>query len=1173
MVYTFTPLSVFISDCNLTAFLDRLPRANGAGHTSGDRKPCLKGTRTAVLKEIYDWEMDDTGTTIYWLKGVAGCGKTAVAQEVAEHSAAKGRLGGSFFCSRDFEDRRNLRLIIPTLASQLAHHHPTTFRPALARAIRSSPDIRHDKLDVQFENLIIGPLKSIETPMTIVIDALDECNDKDPVSQFLSALARHVNQIRNVKFFITGRPEDHIRSGFEIPSLRTKILPLHDIESDVVDSDIELYVKARLAEIAMRKRHSIAGPWPSGKDVIAITKKSSGFFIIASVIIDFIDDPYETPQDQLKLILSMSDSGIYAGKSVIDVRYSQILASSFRDAPEDDSRPFEQFRLVVASIILAFNPLSRASLAKILGMTSQRISTILYRLHAVLIVPDSDVEPIRICHKSFADFLIDHQRCSDARLHITAPSHHLDFCISCLKLMDRTLKRNICELPRYAMNDDIEDLPMRRETYIGAPLMYACEFWANHLRLSNTTCDDSCTETVKFVNRFFKKSVLSWLEVFSIGGNLQVAIYSLHNARGWLTGVSVQILITIVLTLTLSLQQQSSPSTLLKLVDDVERFVLMFFEIITESAMHIYHSALPWTPMLSLTRRRYERQMMREVKLVNGVDTDWNACIRAFPFGGSTTGNAVFSTKGFAVASPGGKFFETASGVATFQMEESVWSVAFSPDDDMLVCGCGNGMITVWDLQTSYLIRSFEGHRRRIRSVAFSPLGEMIVSGGSDHTVRIWDISSDCCKCVLEGHSDEVLAVCWSGKWNRVISGSLDGSVRVWDVSTQECLMILRGHTGAVTSVASSCNSSLIASGSWDRIVQVYDARSGDILQTISANGSVDSVQFSTNGDKLLYTSWGSATIFDLSKKDKVSTINHGGYRSTFSRDGTRVVSTDGNFLKIWTTENGYSNSETVGHHYSKDIKNIAFAPDGRLMTSRCYNYAKAWDTTSGDCLLTFYPDALQPIVFSPNSAFFAYLSNGDSHIQVWDVHTRCQVKVARLDSVDMDNIALSPCGGRLVSLSYSHITLWDLGSGKRLAYLPVESLKESPFVPQITFAVDGTSVFICDDKITHRWYISLAPLSNRRDSNTATFASLPLVFIPTQDELSHQAPSMPRNWCRYEHNNSGWILDEDRKRLLWLPQDRRHSSWGASKCHGKKIAMGTDGGRVYVADFSDALQ
>jgi hypothetical protein len=100
-------------------------------------------------------------TSIYWLKGVAGCGKTAIAQTVADRSAANGRLGGSFFCSRDFDGRSKLNLIFPTLAHQLAHRHPTTFRPALVQAIRSRPDIRDDKLEVQFENIIIPLLNQL----------------------------------------------------------------------------------------------------------------------------------------------------------------------------------------------------------------------------------------------------------------------------------------------------------------------------------------------------------------------------------------------------------------------------------------------------------------------------------------------------------------------------------------------------------------------------------------------------------------------------------------------------------------------------------------------------------------------------------------------------------------------------------------------------------------------------------------------------------------------------------------------------------------------------------------------------------------------------------------------------------------------------------------------------
>jgi WD40 repeat protein len=660
-----------------------------------------------------------------------------------------------------------------------------------------------------------------------------------------------------------------------------------------------------------------------------------------------------------------------------------------------------------------------------------------------------------------------------------------------------------------------------------------------------------------------------------------MAIYSLHNVRSWLVDVSVHILITMILPLTFSLQHQILPSRLLKFVNDFERFVLRFFGVIKESAMHIYHSALPWCPMSSLTRQMYERQMISEVKLVNAIDVHWDACLRTIPLDGEATGRILFSPKGSALAIPsssGVEIFEATTGVATFQIEDCIRSITFSPDDDMLVCGGWDGIIRVWDVQTSYLVRSFEGHGEEICSVAFSPLGDMIVSGSADETVRIWDISSDCCKCVLEGHEDEVFAVCWSGTGDRVISGSWDCSVRVWDVSRQECLMILRGHTREVTSVASSCDSSLIASGSYDRTVQVYGAQSGNVLQTISVDDWVHSVQFSTNDDNVFYTNGRSATIWDLSKKEKVSTIKHGGRWSTFSRDGTRVSSTEGNSLKIWTTESGYSNYEKVSHR-SKEILHVTFVPDGRLMTSRSREDSKVWDTTLGDYLFTCGTHSLQSIVFSPDSAFVAYLPIGDSYMEVWDANTCCLVNVTRSDSdieMDLGDFALSPCGGRLVSRLSSHITLWDLKSGERLAYLDIDF--PIPWRSRITFAVDGTSVFIRnhnDDKITQRWHISLAPLSNRYDSNITEFTSLPLVFIPMQDESPYEVTSVSRQRCRFDDYNQkwDWILDEDGKHLLWLPQDRRCSSRNRCGFHGKKIAIRTNNSRVYVADFSDALQ
>ena len=320
-------------------------------------------------------------------------------------------------------------------------------------------------------------------------------------------------------------------------------MPLHDVESAIVDSDIKLFVKTRLDEIAAGRRQSISGQWPSDRDITTILKKTAGLFIIASVIIRFIDSPYASPQERLTLIVNLPDSTIYEGKSGVDVVYHQILSASFGDADENDPDFLDQLHLVVGSIVLALKPLPRTSLAEILKMTPEKIWHILTHLHSVLIVPESESEPIRILHKSFADFITDQQRCPDGRYLIDALAHNSELGVRCLKLMKMKLKRNICRLPPYVMNDDIKDLPARRERFIGSPLSYACSAWSKHLQLS-PEAGDHASSVIQLVHDFLAQHLLSWLEVLSIEDIYPVAIYSLRNLRSWLINVSISIVTT-----------------------------------------------------------------------------------------------------------------------------------------------------------------------------------------------------------------------------------------------------------------------------------------------------------------------------------------------------------------------------------------------------------------------------------------------------------------------------------------------------------------------------------------------------------------------------------------------------------------------------------------------------
>jgi len=147
-----------------------------AGYQHAGRKGCLKGTRRTVLDEIELWARDFNKSPVYWLNGLAGTGKSTIAQTIAERMFAEGRLGASFFCSRDFEDRSNLHFIFPTIAVQLARKY-TEFRSILVPLVQSDPDIAHESLYNQMEKLIVRPLQKSSISTLIVIDALDECKD------------------------------------------------------------------------------------------------------------------------------------------------------------------------------------------------------------------------------------------------------------------------------------------------------------------------------------------------------------------------------------------------------------------------------------------------------------------------------------------------------------------------------------------------------------------------------------------------------------------------------------------------------------------------------------------------------------------------------------------------------------------------------------------------------------------------------------------------------------------------------------------------------------------------------------------------------------------------------------------------------------------------------------
>jgi len=474
---------------------------------------------------------------VFWLNGLAGTGKSTIAQTFAETSFADGKLGASFFCSRDFEDRSNLQAIFPTLAFQLAYRY-LPFREELVRVLRANPGVERESLCSQMEKIIVGPLEASRIRTLIIIDALDECKDEEPASAILSVLSRYVDEIPNVKFFITGRPEPRIRSGFRLKLLRpiTEVLRLHDVKRSLVDSDIKLFFRTRLADIAKaRSDCNFTQDWPNPSDIDILCEKAAGFFIYASTVVKFVGFKNRTPTGQLDRIVSLPRNTTHEGRSGIDLLYTQVLEQAIDDMDVDVEEIHSHFRTVVGAVLLVLNPLSMTALSDLLQVSD--ISTTLRSLHSLLLVPDSTEDPIRAFHKSFPDFLMDPVRCKDQQFFVEPVVHHAEILLSCLRFMGERLKRNICNLDDYAVLSEVKDLPTCQKVYIGDALEYACRFWPKHL-LRIPISSPHTEEVQKAVERFFKTHLLYWIEVLALMGNLDAGVYAMNDVDQWYTLVS-----------------------------------------------------------------------------------------------------------------------------------------------------------------------------------------------------------------------------------------------------------------------------------------------------------------------------------------------------------------------------------------------------------------------------------------------------------------------------------------------------------------------------------------------------------------------------------------------------------------------------------------------------------
>ncbi|TFK36565.1 hypothetical protein BDQ12DRAFT_714067 [Crucibulum laeve] len=430
-----------------------------ASHTRpGPVAKCYPGTRLEVIANVEKWIKDGGSRPVLWLNGPAGSGKSAISQTIAE--CDEDRICASFFFLRGAGQRSRIQLLIPTLVHQVTLSMPNS-KGIIADILKNEPYIFHQQaLEHQLKKLLINPVReahkkglSEKKKRIIIIDALDECDDKEKMAEFIKAITILCNtpgfQLPFM-LLLTSRVEKHIQQQFNDPKTQSVIhyLSLGDFNAT---KDIKLYLKSQLSTIYACNntimRH-LPQPWPSMDQLEQLSRNAEGSFIIASTLVKFIGNDTSHPHDQLEKALHMADG--------LDPVYYQVITTAF----QGNKIMLDILGKVLVVLALAEEPLSITDIGIMLQIKEYHIVYMLSGLQAILLIPENDDEPVKWFHTSLRDYLCTKDR--SRNLFIDLWQSHAMLAMKCLKVIVEYSTKEKSDI-----NQSINS--------------YACNYWLHHL--------------------------------------------------------------------------------------------------------------------------------------------------------------------------------------------------------------------------------------------------------------------------------------------------------------------------------------------------------------------------------------------------------------------------------------------------------------------------------------------------------------------------------------------------------------------------------------------------------------------------------------------------------------------------------------------------------------------
>jgi hypothetical protein len=345
--------------------------------------------REWLLRKIDNWFLDtQKSNRIFWITGVPGIGKSAIASWLSEKRI---EISAIHFCEFGNQEKTDLLKLIKSLSYQISTQLPD-YKHILSHTINLFEILKkYTEPKSLFSKLIIQPLNKISTPdhpITILIDAIDEAN-KNGVNELADLIATEFEKTPSwLKLIITSRPDNEV------------MIPLQKLSPYIIDAscdenltDIKNYLQFEilpyLTEFEFDRKNII---------IDEISKKSEGVFLYVKCVCE------ELKSGKMKL------SEIDSFPSSLGAIYTVFFKREFNDLIFFK----KNIREAISLIISGYEPIKTSLLKCILNWKDTEFNDFIELLGSLFVVNNRDKdERIYVYHLSLIDWLIDREKSGD----------------------------------------------------------------------------------------------------------------------------------------------------------------------------------------------------------------------------------------------------------------------------------------------------------------------------------------------------------------------------------------------------------------------------------------------------------------------------------------------------------------------------------------------------------------------------------------------------------------------------------------------------------------------------------------------------------------------------------------------------------------------------------------